>query len=344
MTDSEDAEDFDKAEITSLLEKSTLCSRIDVAVDGNYPSEEDARKVGETVLFFLKVFGAFLQLDGLEVVNVADDYNAALAKVERGFATNAALTPTNDQFGAGFAMAVPVVRNGAVKTNIVMHSVLAKPLLDPDNEWYSFAVHTLAHETAHAHDHEIMARTLPGLLGTQIWDFREGNLFKLAHGCWSEYIASQLSARWGTETYISEFEPSLCDMLSTVRDRGTGCIYGHSQHGNIVDTEAEMRDIYGTILVRSSYVVGHIHGIESAVDKEVPRFYSLMNETPWFKPIFERYESNLRAMNDTYGSWAGIEVFNPLIETCEALLSAGGMTYVKLPDGGYYVGLNYPKD
>src|ERR1035438_9556181 len=136
-----------------MLEKSTLSSQLDAAVDGSYPSEEEARKVGETVLFFLKVFGAFLQLDGLEVVTVADDYNAALAKIERGFETNAPLTPTNDEFGTGTAMAVPVLRNGAIKTHIVMYSGLARALTLPDHELYPLSVHLLAHETAHAHDH-----------------------------------------------------------------------------------------------------------------------------------------------------------------------------------------------
>jgi hypothetical protein len=70
----------------------------------------------------------------------------------------------------------------------------------------------------------------------------------------------------------------------------------------------------------------------------------MVTETPWFKPIFERYESNLKEMKATYGHWIGLQVFTPLMETCEAMLNAGGMTYVKQADGNYFIGLDYPKD
>jgi hypothetical protein len=331
-------------EFDSLLAKSTLNPSVDVCVSGQYDTREDADKLGKTVVLFLQMLGVYLQLDGLEAVTVADDYEDALLKIERGFSTNRALAPTRDEFGDGYGMAVPVIRNDALKTHIVIHSGLMRPLVDPDHEKYPFAVHTLAHELGHAHDHSVNGRTMPNLVGTQISDFRQGILFNLAHGCWCEYIASRLSARWGTETYRAEFEPSLCDMLSTARDRGTACIYGHSITKNIEETEAEMRNIYGGFLTRLSYLVGHLHGIEANMEEMTPKLHKLIQETKWFTPIFERYESNLKELKDTHENWTGMEVFNPLIDTCEAMLNAGGMHCVKLPTGNYYVGLNYPKD
>lgn len=134
-------------------------------------------------------------------------------------------------------------------------------------------------------------------------------------------------------------------MLSTARDRGRACIFGHNvMHGNTTESEAKMRNIYGGFLTRLSYLVGHLHGIEATIEEETPKLHKLIQETKWFTPILERYESNLSALAETHEKWTGIEVFNPLMDTCEAMLNTGGMRYVKLPTGNYWVGLSYPND
>jgi len=337
-------EPMSEEEFASLMAKTTLNPCVDVCVSGQFDTREDADKLGKTVVLFLQMLGVYLQLDCLEALTVTDDYENALLKIERGFSTNKALAPTRDEFGTGYAMSIPVIRNGALKTHIVIHSGLIKPLVDPNHEKYSFAVHTLAHELGHAHDHSVTGRTLPNLVGTQLPDFRQGTLFNLAHGCWCEYIASRLSATWGTENYCAEFEPTLCDMLSTAMDRGTACIFCHRMHGNIADTEAEMKNIYGGLLTRLSYLVGHLHGIEASIKEKTPKLHTLIQDSKWFIPIFERYESNLKELKETHENWTGIEVFNPLMDTCESMLNAGGMRYLMLPTGNYFVELKYPNN
>jgi hypothetical protein len=96
--------------VQALLEKSTLPLGTGVSVSGNFDSEEQARELSMAVYGFLKLSGGFLNLAGLEGATVSDDYAGALAKVERGFETQHVLTATSDEFGAGYAMAVPVVR------------------------------------------------------------------------------------------------------------------------------------------------------------------------------------------------------------------------------------------
>ena len=101
--------------------------------------------------------------------------------------------------------------------------------------------------------------------------------------------------------------------------------------------------VYGTLLVRTSYLVGHIHGLDATVEEKAPVFHSLVNQTPWFEPIFERYEENLRGLYQGYAdSWHDIQVFEPLKLTFEALLNAGGMYYRRLPTGDYFIGLRRP--
>ena len=194
----------DDLDLKALLEKSTLPPDIGIHVDGRYQWTKFG-KCGRLRSAFLKYFGAFLNLEGLEAVTIADDYTGALAQVERGFETTRTLTPSNDEFGTGLAMSVPVFRDGRLKTHIVLHSGISRALLQPDCEVYKEAIYTLAHEAAHAHDHLMESRAVPGLYGTRIYDHRDRRLFTLAHMCWNEYIACRLSAAWGTETYCKDY-------------------------------------------------------------------------------------------------------------------------------------------
>ena len=183
----------------------------------------------------------------------------------------------------------------------------------------------------------------PGLYGTSIPDYRDGRLFNLAHMCWNEYIACRLSAAWGVDTYCKNYSDLLCGMLSSAMQRGGECFERHSGPAEIQKTENELVQVYGTLLVRTSYLVGHIHGLDATVAEKAPEFHSLVNQTPWFKLIFERYEENVRGLHQGYAdSWHDLQVFEPLKLTFEALLNAGGMFYQLLPTGSYFIGLRRP--
>lgn len=159
----EENPEFSSEDMAVLLEKSTLPADIGIHLEGRYGSEDEAREVWQTTLIFMKLFGTSLNLEGVEAVTIADDYAGALTQVQRGFETTHTLTPSNDEFGSGAAMAVPVIRDGRLKTHTVLYSGISRALLQPDCDVYQNAVHTLAHEAAHAHDHLTEAKAFPGL-------------------------------------------------------------------------------------------------------------------------------------------------------------------------------------
>jgi hypothetical protein len=207
------------------------------------------------------------------------------------------------------------------------------------------AIHTIAHEAGHAHDHEIESRNLPGVYGSYIRDYKEGRLFLLAHKCWTEYIASHLSSRWGTDDYCKGYSDMLCSMLLSARERGNTALDRYRSHRDILRVESEVIEAYGLLLDRASYLVGHIHVLGKTVEEMAPDIFKLVNETAWFKPIFEQYEANIRALHESYAAWSGIEAFEPLKKTFESLLNAGGMFYYRLPfDEQWRIGLNKPRD
>lgn len=135
----------------------------------------------------------------------------------------------------------------------------------------------------------------------------------------------------------------LCSMLSTARERGNAALDRYGSHKDILKVEREIIDAYGLLLDRASYLVGHVHGLEKTVEEMAPEFFKLVNDPAWFRPTFERYEANVRALHESYGAWGGLETFEPLKKTFESLLNTGGMFYYRLPfDEQWRIGLNKP--
>lgn len=329
---------LNKAGIDALLQKSSLPSNVKMRISGSYQTEEAAQHVLRNVTFFLRVFGAYLNLAGVESVSIADDHNAALAAIHKGDGV-LALAPSNDEFGTGFAVTAPVLRDGVLKSSIVFSSRLIQVLNDPLHEKRRHAIHVLAHESAHAHDLEVLRQSFPDSGKQCNLDWKAQCLSQLANVCWSEYIASHLSSRWGTDDYCAEFEHQLCKTLANAMEKGSACIHDFRFHRNGRKTEAEIRNIFGRLLTRAAYLIGHIHGRGKTVAEMAPRYYRSVQETPWFKPVFERYEANLKDMHATYGSWTSLDVFQPLLDTCEALMNAAGLQYIQLADGSYSIAL-----
>jgi hypothetical protein len=119
--------DTDKVDFDELLSRSTVRDGLSLRMTGVFPSEEDAKEFRYTMLGFGKVFGSVFDLSALDGITVADDYVAALGSIDRGYPGMKAATPTRDEFGAGFAMAVPVLRNGEHRSHIVLDSALVRP-------------------------------------------------------------------------------------------------------------------------------------------------------------------------------------------------------------------------
>jgi hypothetical protein len=327
---------MDEIDVTEILEKTTIRDDLPISVSGRFESEEAARDLGNNVLAIAKLFGSVFDLGALDGITIADDYKEALTGVERGYPGMLAPVATNDEFGTGQAMAVPVLRNGEHRSHVVINAMLVRPLVDPENPLYQFAVHTLCHEFAHVYDHMLRAKALPGLYGSQITDLRESTLLRLSMAAWDEYAASRLSAPWGTPEYCSEFEEGLLPMLDTMVARAEAAKEGFATHRDIGKTMADLTDIFGTFLIRAAYLVGHVDGIEGVLENEAPALTNKLSETNWLLVLWSRYLEVLREMFSKLESWEGIEAYGPLNQVFEVLLHHGGLQLSKLPTGGYY--------
>jgi hypothetical protein len=105
----------------------------------------------------------------------------------------------------------------------------------------------------------------------------------------------------------------------------------------------ELRTIFETFFVRASYLIGHIDGLEKTVEGEAPTLAAALGETTWLNELWSHYWRTLRSLFERIDSWQGVQEYQPLKEVGEELLRRGGMGFVRLPTGGYFVGFNATK-
>jgi hypothetical protein len=106
----------------------------------------------------------------------------------------------------------------------------------------------------------------------------------------------------------------------------------------------ELRSVLETFFVRASYLIGHIDGMEGTLEKEAPALAEAISKTTWLQTLWTRYWEQLRTLFEKIEEWEGVSEYQPLKNLGEELLMRGGMGFVKLPTGGYFVGFNPTKN
>jgi hypothetical protein len=328
----------DEITIEELLKRPSSLPAIGATMRG-FPTEAEAREVGNSVLCFLQVFGTYLNLERLGAITLAYDYADALAQVDTGGLPQAPFR-TQDDIAVGIAMAVTVLRDGIPKMHMVLNAGYLSALRNPNDPNYGFAVYTLAHEASHVHDLARQDRAYPGVFGQPIRDNRNAVLFSIAQSSWEEYIASLLSASWASPNQTEYFESTFCKVLTGIRERSNAHIRDFRTHTDVNKLIRELVDEYGDALKYGAYLLGHLEGLGEMLPKAAPKADTILQELSWFSPLFEKFSANLRILYEAYGGWSGLEVFDPLKNTIQEVFKAAGIEFQPRPSGVYY--LNVP--
>ncbi len=324
--------------IEEILKRPSSLPQIAATMRG-FSTEEEARKLGDTVFTFLKAFGTYLDLERLEAVTIAFDYADALAEIDRG-SFKQVLTPTHDELAVGVAIAAPVLRDGKPYSHLVLNAGVVSFLRIPEDPNFNLALHILAHEAVHVHDLLYQDRAYPGVFGQPIRDMRDSVLFEIARICWEEYIASLKSASYAPMNQTANFEETFCSALRGVRERGNTSIRQFRYHGDVTRLIRELSRDYGNALRYGAYLLGHVEGLGKTLEEAAPRATATVRSLSWFSALFERFSANLKTMYEAYGRWSGLKVFEPLQGTVHDVLKAAGVEFQPRPSGQYY--LNVP--
>jgi len=130
-------------------------------------------KAGETLAYcvgdYVRELSRYINLERLDGVTIAIDYKEALLAVDRGYETDFRLTPSSELV-EGVAMAVSVVRNGVLKSHLVLNAAYIYSLPYEDDEHYAHSLHLLAHECAHVGLTMTTDKAFPDTLLKKIYD------------------------------------------------------------------------------------------------------------------------------------------------------------------------------
>ena len=141
----------------------TAPESIQVSLRG-FTDAAGAEQFGNTMGVAIREFSRYIDLERLDGITIAYDYEDALAQLDRGYETTRPLTRTADNQLLGVAVAPAVLRDGAVKAHLVFHAPFVLPLEDAQSEHYRQALYLIAHECGHIEDLKHRDECFPGII------------------------------------------------------------------------------------------------------------------------------------------------------------------------------------
>lgn len=314
----------------------------DVGVDlRGFATKEHAERVGEAVNGFVQLCARIFDLTRLKQVIVAWDYDETLAGIDRGVPVGRPLKATRDELGVGIAMAPAVLDGGEARSVLVFNalhmSVLAEPEKPEMEEMKQEMIYTIFHECAHVHDLEMKERRLPGVVLRMQLGQRDGMLYGFIDRCWDEYIACRLSAPFARESTLRAYEDVFCKSLDGAKASAEAAIRRYRMHRDIERLLDEAAGGYRGLFAYSSYLIGHLDGLDQDWDEAAPKAMEALGRNDWFEPYFERLMAELRKMHANYGAWESMSVYEPLKHLGYEFLRDRGIDIQAKPDGGVYV-------
>lgn len=290
-----------------------------------FGDEEYAKELGNTVANAVRALSRFIDSEILDGITIAHDYNQALAELDRGVDGLKPLTGTQDDNAVGVAMCQAVLRDSNVKAHLVLNALVANQIMSSDKEEVKSVLCIIAHELGHAQDIKLREIAFPGTyLRETIKYSLQGILHHMSEVCWSEYIATRVSACFHPEQ-IKDHEDVFVSKFLSSPTQVNDAIRAYRTNGDIDKLLYVAVKEYGTVLKYASYVIGHLHGTGLNLIDNAQNFYATICSTE-FEPICQKLDQALGDMHTTYGSWNSKEVWDKVGDVAWEYLDKRGLT------------------
>jgi hypothetical protein len=145
----------------------------------------------------------------------------------------------------------------------------------------------------------------------------------------------------GKDWTLRDFEDTFCKSVERARERANAAIRQYRMHADVKRLSEEVSEEYKKVMVYASYLLGHIDGLDRAVDETAPRAMNALAQHVYFRPFFSKLHTEWRALHANYGEWKGLDVFEPLKQLADELLKLGGIDIQARPDGTAYVNVPF---
>jgi hypothetical protein len=306
-----------------------------------FADKPSAERFGDLVAETVRSISRYINLERLDGITVAFDYDRALAGLDRGYKPSQPLTRTGTEQLVGVAMTPAVLRQGAVKAHMVFHAPFVMCLEECEDATPAFcqAFYLVAHECGHVEDLKHRDEAFPGtILQRPFSDAEEAVLHPIAEVLWEEYAASRASAIFGEEL-TTIYEKSFTTALSVAYEKGNSAIRSFRSHRDVRCVLQEAGNPVCEPLRTAAYLLGHLDGLDSDID-QLPETREQLEKSP-YKTFIRRLERSLRELWRLRGHWASPAEFDLLKEIAREVLADGGMIIRWLPDGQLYVDIPF---
>lgn len=323
------------------LPPSTVPAALPISVSGNFDSEEQAKTLANNVLATIRILGSYIDLERLDGVTVADDYDAALQNLDRGFKASRPLTRSNSDRITGIAMSPAVKRNGVVKAHLLFAAWAMRSLLNcDDQDAVSDAVYTIAHECGHVEDLRRRDEAFPGLILNSHYSRYDNAAFgQVADTVWEEYAACRISAPFAKPKQVSYYQTGLLSALDGARDRSNAAIREYRLHGDINRGVSEAGEHICEPLRMFGYLLGTLDGHQNTTAETAPDVAATIDGGAYAQ-LFSRTQSILRHLWATRSQWSSTAIFDPLRNVVRDAFTEAGVVISLLP--GDQVHVSFP--
>lgn len=316
-----------------LEDRPTTAPNFGVVARG-FDTKDRATRIAQLIGATVNELGRHMDLGGLDGVTAAYDYGQALLDLDRGYSTSHRPIPSHE-LAIGVAMTLSVIRDGKLKSHIVLNAGAIVALEDPANEEFGLALQLLAHECAHVEITKRFADAFPGfLLQTAHSDAHTAFRWQIILACWDEYAATCISARLGSDP-TAGYEETFILALNSSRAKANECIKQYRTHGDVGRVMAEVYGAYGDLMKFSTYLLGTMAGRGLSLN-DLPVTKAAL-EGHWYSDYFYRLDMICQRILDHYGQWSDKASFEALGDLADDLVIRGGLTVAHLKNGNLYV-------
>jgi hypothetical protein len=289
-----------------------------------------AEKIGAMVNVVTEGLAQVMPLDRLDGVTFAGDYAAALRNLDRGFQASAPLQPTNEDYGVGVAMAPLVMRDGVLKTHIVMQGGIGHSLISEDEQSWRLALHLIVGQLAYAASAQILDESLPGILLKKFDDRYDGFLYDAIHSAWTGYFSLRASASFYPEAGLAQQELLLAVLKRAQTDIPAARL-DYRFHGDMGVLLNIVMPRIADILRFSGSLLGHLDGLgQPVLDDQV---LATALHGAGLRDWFVLFDSELSQLWDRRRKWTSFDEFLTLNRHVERLLWSFGLFSWRADDG-----------
>lgn len=296
-----------------------------------YNKEEDARKVGDNVGEIIRALSKYIDLSYLDGVTISYFYENALLSLDRGIETDTKLQPSSGEV-VGVAMTPMVLRNGTVKSHIVLNAAFIEGILDNDLRGDAFqqALAIIAHECGHVSNCGALDRSFPGrALNHRYSDIHEN----LRGECWlsviEEYCATRITGTIGFDNN-KLYEETFIGCAEKLRANIFNAKFEYRFHRNVDKVLKEVYDLISTSLKFAAYFLGDCEakGISYANNEALKG-----NEIIWLHPYIESLNEVCLKIFDNYGKWESVREMELISDVLDAMAKDCGIIIRKVEKG-----------